>query len=309
MSGKEWFVKELIPKLTKDKNRLFIFGLALIVLTIVVWADIFGIVFAKNEPKVNFLNVGQGDSELIFLPANNNSGRAVKILIDGGPANGQILEDLARILPPTDRYIDLVVLSHPQLDHFGGLIEVLKRYEVGAFVSNGHAGIVSAYADLKNILAEKGIPDVVLAQNDKIQYGGSALYVLLPTSRTIESIDVNDTALVLELVSNNTKALFTGDISAKIEGDLLKFFRDPVDILKVAHHGSKFSSSAEFLNALRPKVAVIEVGKNTYGHPTPEVLGRLQQIDASVFRTDQSGNLELVLNGQNIRIFQENEVR
>lgn len=291
--------KDLIGKIWfKQKNKIVLTLILLVILDILVFWQIKNLVSLNKPLEIYFLKVGQGDSELIKL-----SGK-VKILIDGGPANNQILENLNQILSPFDRYLDLVILSHPQSDHFGGLIEVLKRYQVGAFIYNGRDNPIPAFEELKKIIAENKIQTIVLIGGDKIHYQDNQFNILLPDLSLLQSKELNDTALVGELKNSNFKALFTGDISSKIEKKLITFYHSTIDVLKVSHHGSKFSSSAEFLNALRPKVAVIEVGKNSYGHPTKDVLERLKAVGAKILRTDQEGLVELLIDGQKIRIFQ-----
>jgi competence protein ComEC len=227
----------------------------------------------------------------------------VKVLIDGGPPNGKALAALGRVLPPNDRSIDLVVMSHPQLDHFGGLIEIIERYRVGAFVSNGLAGTVSAYGDLERTLAARGVREITLSKGDMITNDNNTFSVLSPGEQIVKSKNINDAALVLELVSKNAKVLFTGDISAETEAQVSRGLDGNIDVLKVAHHGSKFSSSASFLAAARPKISVIEVGKNSYGHPTQDVLGRLGDIGSKIFRTDKNSTVEAVADGKRIQIF------
>jgi beta-lactamase superfamily II metal-dependent hydrolase len=243
--------------------------------------------------------VGQGDSELVILPGD------VKLLIDGGPPDSLVLKNLDKILSPRDRYIDLVISTHPQQDHFGGLIEVLKRYKVGAFIWNGEIGTNPAMKDLLEIIKENSIPLVMLSAGDRIIYDGSEANVLSPISGG--KIDINEDALVLALLSEGMRTLFTSDVGEKTEKRIITDMADSVDkkidILKVGHHGSRFSSSVRFLNALKPKVAVIEVGKNSYGHPTPEVLNRLADIGAQVFRTDQDGLIKFEPSGKMFKIF------
>lgn len=291
--------KDLIGKIwLKQKNKIVLTLILLVILDILVFWQIKNLVSLNKPLEIYFLKVGQGDSELIKL-----SGK-VKILIDGGPANNQILENLNQILSPFDRYLDLVILSHPQSDHFGGLIEVFKRYQVGAFIYNGRDNPIPAFEELKKVVAENKIQTIVLIGGDKIRYQDNQFNFLLPDLSLLQSKELNDTALVGELKNSNFKALFTGDISSKIEKKLITFYHSTIDVLKVSHHGSKFSSSPEFLNALRPKVAVIEVGKNSYGHPTKDVLERLKAVGAKILRTDQEGLVELLIDGQKIRIFQ-----
>lgn len=273
---------EFAHKLIEKKFKTTVFWLALFfILDILVFWQIAGSVAGNNKLSLYFLPVGQGDSELAVLPGG------AKLLIDGGPPDSLVLKDLDKILSPRDRYIDLVISTHPQQDHFGGLIEVLKRYKVGTFIWNGEMGTNPAMNDLMSIIKKNKVPVVSLAAGDKITYGGSNIDVLSPVAGG--KADINEDALVLALQSGGTRTLFTSDVGAKIEANILNFYAEPIDILKVGHHGSKFSSTASFLSALKPKVAVIEVGKNSYGHPTLEVLSRLADISAQVFRTDRDG--------------------
>lgn len=236
-------------------------------------------------PAVYFLDVGQGDSELIVLPGG------VNILVDGGPPNGRALEEIGRILPFTDRYIDLVVMSHPQLDHFGGLIDIMERYRIGTFLYSGRKGEASALAELEEMINEDNIPHVILKKGDRIKYGEYVIEVLSPEKEL--SDEINDDSLVLKLDMGNSTFLFAGDIGPGAEKKLVESLGD-IDVLKVAHHGSKNSSSEEFLNVARPRVSVIEVGENNYGHPDEEVIERLENIGSRIYRTDRDGTVRIL---------------
>jgi len=285
----------------RHKNKIIIFLAVLAVLDFLVFRQIGKAGGESEDLNIYFLNVGQGDSELVELPGG------VKVLIDGGPPNGAVLEELAKVIPLHDRYIDLVMMSHPQLDHFGGLVEVLERYRVGAFLASGREGEISAFGELKRVLARESVKTIVLSSGDKISYQGSRFDILSPTPELLSSKELNDTTIVAELSSNNSRTLFTGDIGANIEEKILGRAGD-LDILKVAHHGSKFSSSVSFLAAVSPEVAVVEVGKNSYGHPTKDALGRITAAGARIFRTDLDGTVKISVGGGKIRIFKESKV-
>ncbi|HXF43915.1 MAG TPA: MBL fold metallo-hydrolase [Candidatus Paceibacterota bacterium] len=289
-------------KLAGHRNKIIIILAALVVLDFLVFLQIGRAGTEKNDLKIYFLSVGQGDSELVELPGG------VRILIDGGPPNGRVLEELAKVMPVGNRYIDLVMMSHPQLDHFGGLVEVLKRYKVGAFLTNGREGEISAFADLKRVLDGNSIKTVSLSAGDVIRHGESRFDVLSPSLALIASKELNDTSIVAELSSKDSKILFTGDINADVEEKIAASVGN-LDILKVAHHGSKFSSSANFLAAISPAVAVIEVGKNSYGHPTKEALERIGGAGARIFRTDLDGTVKFLIGDGNIRIFKSGGVK
>jgi len=272
---------------------VLIFGL--IVFDVFIWRSI---IFAGPNKNLEayFLNVGQGDSELIVLPGN------VKILIDGGP-NNKILENLSKIFSPTDRYIDLVILSHPQADHFNGLIDVFKNYRVGAFIYNGQNGTANSWQELVKAVKNSKTPAIVLAQGDKIHYQDNHLDFIYPDKIALKSKDLNAAALVEKLQSNGLTFLFTADIESKIEKILAQKYDLKTDVLKVSHHGSKYSSSEEFLKETQPKLSIIEVGKNSYGHPTKEVLERLSAVGAKILRTDKDGLVKITADSGKLLIF------
>lgn len=276
------------------KILLFVF---LICFIAIIWREI---IFSKSvkNAEIYFLNVGQGDSELIVLPNN------VKILIDGGPGD-KVLNELSQNLSFFDRYIDLVILSHPETDHFSGLIGVLKNYKVGAFIYNGRAGVSKSFSGLKNVIEENKIPTVVLAESDKIKYLDNKFKILSPGKKLLSGKDTNDSSLVIRFENKNISALFTGDIGKNAENYIFQKYDLKSDILKIPHHGSKYSSADEFIKEVNPKISVIEVGKNSYGHPTPIVISRLKEINSQIFRTDLSGTIKIVLEASKLNIFSQ----
>ncbi len=264
---------------------------ALILLNIFVWY--WSITGAPSAAlNIYFFDVGQGDSTLTVLPGG------VKILTDGGP-DKSVLSGIGKTLSPIDRYIDLVILSHPEVDHFIGLISVLERYRVGAFVWNGRERDNDSWRELQAALKSKDVPVIVLGDNDKIIYKGSELKIISPDGKLAESSKLNNASLVALLSSGGIKTLFTGDIGFEVENKLVNEHNLDIDVLKVPHHGSKHSSSSAFLNETTPLLSVIQVGKNRYGHPAKETLARLTQVGSSIYRNDEWGLIHLVaLNGK-----------
>ena len=284
-----------------NRNHLILFLIFLAVFDFLVWKSIF-LNKSNNNTELYFLDVGQGDSELVILPGG------IKILIDAGP-NNKIVSELESVLRSTDRYIDLLVLSHPETDHFNGFIDVLKRYQVGAFIYNGRAGAAQSWKELAKIVEENKVPVFVLGQGDKIKNQDDFFEILLPNADFLRSKELNDTSLIMKLINNDEqnqiKILFTGDIGEKNEKYLINNFDIRADILKVGHHGSKYSSGDYFLKAVNPKISAIEVGKNSYGHPTKEVLERLASVGSQIFRTDQNSIIKLAIKGNEINIFKK----
>lgn len=205
-----------------------------------------------------------------------------------------------RVMPWYDRYIDVVMISHAELDHFGGLLDVMQRYEVGALVYNGHGSDSESFKEFAQLVKARQIPVVIVGEGDTIAHTSSTLRIL-----STEGKNRNESAIVARFTDGKVSALFTGDIGKETEAQLVRQGGIKTDILKVPHHGSKFSSTEAFLRAVRPKIAIIEVGKNSYGHPTKEVLERLRRAKTALLRTDRDGMIRLVV--ENGVIIQQKE--
>jgi len=281
------------------KIILFVAGF-LFVLNIFAWQE----VFSLNSPhylKVDFLDVGQGDSTFIQTPENH------QILIDGGP-DESALQEISLLMPFWDKDLDLVILTHPEADHMQGLLDILQRYKVDYILWSGIKKTTPDYqAWISAIERQKkmGAKIIVAEAGQEIKLGKVLINVISPLEN-VEDKEFkntsNDTCIVAKLIYGENSFLFTGDISAKTEKELVSSRENIyVDVLKVAHHGSKYSTSDLFLAALEPKIAVISVGaKNTYGHPTPEVLQRLDKFGIKVERTDTNGNVDFVSDGNKL---------
>lgn len=275
------------------QNFIFFYLGAFLVVAILVWTTVF--TQAQSElVKVHFLDVGQGKAVFIEAPDGN------QILIDGGPDNS-VLEKLAAAMPFFDREIDLLILTHPDSDHLNGLVEVLKRYEVDKIIETGIADSSAEYQVWHNLIKEKNIPVVFALAGQKIKIGkGLALEILYPNRSLVgESFsNTNQSSIVARLVYGQNSFLFTGDAEQATEYFLTVTGTNlDSDILDVSHHGSKNSSSEEFLNVVSPQTAIIQVGlKNRYSHPAQETLERLAGFE--IFRTDICGNIDILSDGQ-----------
>ena len=262
------------------KEPLFWLSLFLI---LICW-----VLFSLPDGKLHlvFCDVGQGDATLITY-------RQTQVLIDGGP-DQKVLQCLDQKMPFYDRRLEMIVLTHPEQDHETGLIDVLERYNVRYFVSNGLRKSSATFLELEKIKEEKKVLSVSVKTGDRIKIGPLGFSVLWPPKEFLQEDELNESSVVLKLSFGHFKALLTGDISEKVEKklDLKK-----VEVLKVAHHGSRFSTSAAFLEMIRPELAVISVGQNRFGHPTKEVLESLNQVQAKVVRTDKVGAVEIVSDG------------
>ena len=277
-----------------NKRKIVFIFILLAACDVFLWHSVvFG--GSNDATTVHFFNVGQGDSHLIELPGG------AQILIDGGP-DGRVLRELANVVHPADRYIDVVLLTHADADHVGGLPEVLRRYEVGAFVYNGRGADSDVWRELSDLIKAKEVPVVVVGEGDRLAWGEHELSILNPGLALLQSAAPNDAAIVSILTGGGIKTLFTADIAFTTENYILEKYDLDVDILKVAHHGSKFATSPAFLEEATPKVAVVQVGKNRYGHPTQEVLNRLQAALVRLYRNDRDGTVSVSAHGDSLRV-------
>ncbi|QQG45006.1 MAG: MBL fold metallo-hydrolase [Candidatus Sungiibacteriota bacterium] len=276
-----------------SKNAKLISLIILATVSVTIWYAVFYFE-ARQNLIVNFFDVGQGDAIFIEVPDGN------QILIDGGP-NDKILSRLGGVMPFWDRDIDLLVLTHPHADHLDGLLEVLKRYNIGQVLESGAEHSIPEYQEWRDLLRTKNVPVFVAQRGQKVKAGGAVFVVLAPFEnyggKTLKNI--HDATVILKMNYGSTTALFTGDAEKQLEYRLLWSNSDiKSDILKVGHHGSKTSTSEEFLKAVSPKFAVVQVGrKNRYGHPAQEVLDRIAGAGVALFRVDLDRDTEFVSNG------------
>src|SRR5215471_907197 len=255
--------------------------------------------------RVTFLDVGQGDAILVEVP------EGPRFLVDGGPAGNQRLDVGERVLAPflwnrpTQR-LDVVALTHPDSDHSGGLRAVLTRFGVHEFWENGRW--VTGTEETLRAVERSGACRRILVAGQRLWLGSALLTVLNPDgSRPLDEPPPegqNEESLVLRLDWLGFSLLLTGDLGGPGEERLLADHA-PVRALalKVGHHGSRYSSTGAFLDAVDPTVAIISVGaRNSFGHPTPEVLGRLEAAGARIYRTDRDGAVILETDGITLSI-------
>lgn len=253
--------------------------------------------------KVYFLDVSQGDAIFIETP----SGR--QILVDGGPDN-KVLSKLGEAMPFYDKDIDVVVASHPHADHIVGLMDVLERYEVKNIIEAKESYNSSEFKAWQDAVVQEGAKNIEAIAGKIINLGdGVTLTVLHPFESVVGDNPKNphDDGVVMMLEYKDLKVMLTGDMETKVERRLILTGENlDSDVLKVGHHGSKTSTSEEFLSAVSPEVAVIQVGaKNRYGHPSPEVLARLEDFRIKYYRNDLNGTIKIVSDGINYQVLPE----
>jgi competence protein ComEC len=282
----------------KEKFIFFVLGI-LFLLNFLAWIAVFDL--AKPQFfEVNFFDVGQGDAIFIQTPKRN------QILIDGGQSS-VILEKLGKEMPFWDRSIDLVILTHPERDHLVGLLEVLKKYKVENIFWTGIKRDIPEYQEWQKLIKKEKAKIYIIPFVQKVTMGKDiSMNFLYPVENLAdkEYQNSNDTSIVAKLNFNQNSFLFTGDISKSVEEELINYYQNlKSDVLKVAHHGSKTSTSGEFLKEILPKIAIISVGKeNPYGHPHQEVLEILNKFGIRVLRTDENGDIKIISDGQKLKI-------
>jgi len=261
-----------------------------------------------NKLRLVFCDVGQGDASLV-------SWGSYQILVDGGPDNSVLL-CLGKNMAFWDKKIEVIALTHPQADHMTGLIEVIKRYEVGVLVVSEMVNDTAEFWELRKAVFDRGVEIRELIKGDELRLGLVKFKVLWPEKRGGNNLawerdeenkekilgaqsqlsDVNEVSLVLKGSFKGFDWLLTGDIDEKIEREMEV---SEVEVLKVAHHGSKYSSGEEWLKTIDPELGVISVGKrNRFGHPTKVVLDRLNNVGAKVLRTDELGTIKIISDGK-----------
>jgi competence protein ComEC len=269
----------------------------------------------EQRTMVSFPDVGQGDSTLIELPGGKT------ILIDGGGTRDNRFDIGRRVLAPYlwnkgIRRLDLVVLSHPHPDHMNGLIAILKKFKVDAVWESGLDTELPGHDAFSAMIHDRTIHEhLVSAEDPPVMLGEAMIYVLHPRKGFVAHdrqayAAENDRSLVVEVRSEGTDLLFTGDIGIEAEQDIIKNMPGlKADLIKVPHHGSKSSSSDGFVSQLRPEIAIVTVGRgNPYHHPTGEVLARYEKIGARICRTDRDGAVTLAVNSGKFAIQRWNDL-
>ncbi len=239
-----------------------------------------------------FISVGEGDSALL------SDGNGFTALIDGGePSAGQTVDLYLHSLGIS--HLNVVMASHADSDHIGGLIAILQdsSITVDQVVYNGYPGTTATWDSFSNAVTAKGLTLTTVQFPQVLSWGNMTVHIMNPASG-LDSPDTNDASIVALIDYGTTDYLFTGDISDTIEATVVaRGTLNPAEILKVAHHGSAYSSSSSFLSAVAPQQAIISVGPNSYGHPSPQTISRLTHAGANVWRTDISGNITVSTDG------------
>jgi len=274
------------------KNRIYYFAIAVLLIFFAYFA--YQIYIETKPLQVVFLDVGQGDSILIQKGTK-------QILIDGGPNGKTELAGLGKYLPYFDREIELVIATHPDRDHIAGLVDVARNFKIDKVLATGAEKDTAAFKEWKDIREYNRVETLEALRGDEISFGDSKLKIIFPEGSVEPAAgDANNKSVVARLDYGDNSFLFTGDIEVPAEKEILGDLpagrqggeNVDVDVLKIAHHGSKYSSSEAFLDAASPETAIISVGaNNSYGHPAEETLEKLTSRKIKILRTDEMGDI------------------
>ena len=275
------------------KKRLLLPLLAVVILASVVVTNL-----PDNKLHISFLDVGQGDA--ILIQRGNQ-----QILVDGGPSPQAVTLEMGSRLPFWDRTIELVVLTHPHDDHITGLVEVLDKYRVEQVLYADSDYDSSIYSEWLRLLEEKDIKSTPARAGQKIDLGGVVIEVLNPPKEILQGTesDIDNNGVVLRLVIDEVSFLLMADVMWQGELELLSQRGVPEStVLKVGHHGSDTSTTSQLLAVVNPAIAVISADPEAYGHPSDEVLARLEAIlePEAIYRTDLMGTIEFITDGKKL---------
>lgn len=254
---------------------------------------------SRNFLTVIFLDVGQGDAILIEAPNGN------QVLIDGGP-DGRIVREISKFISYYDKSINLIIATHPDLDHIGGFPDFIDKYQIETYSFYNLSSTSSLTEQINQKVAQNFINTHYLKAGDRIILDDEAqiyLDILWPTEKYTKN-DKNELSIVAKLTYGESKFLFTGDAGIEVEEVLVAEYGDEldVDVLKLGHHGSKTSTSQKFLESTTPEYVVVSAGReNRYNHPHDEVISRVRDFisEENILKTTD-GSVVLKSDGEKI---------
>lgn len=260
--------------------------------------------FIPQNLEINFVDVGQGDCTFIVTPRNKT------ILIDGGGSSSDEFDVgkstlLPYILDKGYTKIDYIFISHFDQDHVGGILSILQKIKVKKVIISKQEENSENYQKFLEIIKEKGFSVAIVKMWDRVKIENGIYFdILWPTSEQIQENKLNNNSLVMKMYYHNFSVLFTGDIEKEAEKKILETYKSEKNklvsnVLKVAHHGSKTSTIKEFLDTVNPQIALIGVGKNNmFHHPSEEIIDKLKEYGAIIYRTDERGEITIRVNGK-----------
>jgi len=268
-----------------------------LVINLLIWQRLFSFSL-RDDLKVVFLDVGQGDAVLIETKNGN------QVLIDGGP-NDKVLRELSKFMSFFDRSIDMIIATHPDSDHIGGLVGVLNRFDNDIYLESGVESDTLVYSSLENTLEKEKNTRIIAKRGMIFDLGNSVqLEVLFPDGE-VSGFEPNTASIITQIKHEEVSFMLTGDSPASIERYLVSIDGKGLksDVLKAGHHGSKTSSSEVFLGFVSPTYSVVSAEEdNRYGHPHKEVLDRLSDFEINILETSKDGSIVFLSNGEEVRV-------
>ncbi len=254
------------------------------------------------------LNIGQGDALFIESPTGT------QVLVDGGP-DKNLMKEISAVMPWYDRHIDMLVVTNPDKDHYEGFIPLMQKYSVDVVLEPGTTNKYSAYGVLEKEIADKKIPKILARRGQIVDLGGGAYLQILFPDRDVSGLSSNDGSIVMRLVYGDTSVMLQGDSTANVEHYLvgldhltpLRASSLKSTILKAGHHGSRTSTTEEYVTEVSPRWAVISSGaNNSYGHPHKETLDTLSKLNIPAYDTCNNGDLIFQSDGKNFVLKNKN---
>jgi competence protein ComEC len=278
------------------KPYVFSSTLGILILAVFQW-----ITLSPSDSKIRiyFLDVGQGDSALIRYPTGEH------LLIDTGK-DSKLFRELDKVLPWYDKTIEYVLLTHGDLDHVGAMLDMFDRYQVKKVFVSEFFGTIDIEKQIQNRAQLEPAQLEILEQGDVLTFGTvvqNQFKILHPDSNCMNQYkNENDCSLVGFLSYGEHEFLFTGDISKEVERQVATQISQNIEVLKVAHHGSKYSTDENFIQKIKPQYSIISVGENSYGHPAPEVISILQNASSSVWSTKEAATIVAASDGSSLEV-------
>lgn len=269
---------------------------AFLVVNIFIWSAVVR-VDHHGVLTVAFLDVGQGDAIYIEAPNGN------QMLVDGGPSSGALLRALGHVMPYWDRSIDVVLATHADQDHVGGLPAVVQNMDVQTVITTENTSGTGAYVSFENATKQINARHIIARAGERVILDDGVTFEILFPDRDTKGWETNTSSIVARLSYGSESFLLTGDSPQSIEQYLVAKDSSVLhsNILKLGHHGSKTSNSKIFISAVNPDYAVISAGKgNKYGHPNKEVLDLLAELNIPSVSTIEKGTIVFRTDGQTL---------
>lgn len=251
---------------------------------------------SNHNLRFHFIDVGQGDSSLIITPKGKT------ILIDAGD-EAHAKKVVSYVREQGIEKLDLVIATHPDADHIGGMDKVIKNFDIDVFAMPDVSAKTNQYKQIQRELKAKKMKTTRLYQGDEVQIDDSLDFEILSPVKGKKYDDTNEYSIVAKIVYKDTSFILMGDATMENEVDIINNVPDiDIDVLKLGHHGSSTSSSDYFITKTSPKIAIISCGKNNkYGHPHQEVMRVLKKHGVTPYRTDEMGDIVITSDGKEIK--------